>query len=252
MSYCLYKMGSCHVALTLNNICLAECRFTCWNQFTNRRYENEGARIDYILVDACLLQHVQKGDVPALRCGSSTKDPLGENAALCAATANGAFKPVSFEGEGIVTPSQDALDTQFGTPHTGIVYTPPSFSDHVGVSLLMDDACCPHDLILNEQDSVTRKAQPHKAQTSIASFFSKPVGGRTQSSERSFRRFVNCGKAVSEPEKGLRSFFSPLERCGEPQGNGISKRPKLTPNNNGPTVTIKKKKKPSILDHFRK
>ena len=30
----------------------AEGRYTCFNQYTNRRYENEGARIDYILVDA--------------------------------------------------------------------------------------------------------------------------------------------------------------------------------------------------------
>lgn len=217
----------------------------------NRRYENEGARIDYVLVDSCLLQHVQKGDVPTLRCGSSNEDPLGENAALCAATANGAFKPVSFEGEGIVAPSQDALDTQFGTPHTGIVYTPPSFSDHVGVSLLVDDACCPRDLTLNEHDSATRKAQPHKAQTSIASFFLKPLGGRTHSSESSMRRFANCAKTVSEPTKEMKSFFAPREPSDGPQGNGIPKRPKLTPNNNGPKVTTGKKK-PSILDHFRK
>ena len=202
-------------------------------------------------MDACLLQHVQKGDVLALRCASSNEDPLGENAALSAATANGAFKPVSFEGEGIVTPSQDSLDTQFGTPHTGIVYTPPSFSDHVGVSLLVDDATCPRDLTLNEQDSATRKAQPHKAQTSIASFFSKPIGGRIQSSESSTRRFANCAQAVSEPKKGIRSFFAPCEPSDEPQGHGISKRPKLAPNSNGPKMTTGKKK-PSILDHFRK
>jgi hypothetical protein len=123
------------------------------------------------LVDASLLPHVLKGD--ELRCGCSCNhDDDPETAALCAVTANGAFKAVSFQGEGIQTLPQAALDTQFGPPHTGIIYTPPSFSDHVGVSLLVDDTLCCCDLTLNEQDSCTRKAQPHMVQTSIASFFS--------------------------------------------------------------------------------
>ena len=95
----------------------AEGRFTCWHQFTNKRYINEGARIDYGIVDQSIMARIQRG--PGLRCyGSLGKDDhdfaLGEQAALQAATANGLFQPASFGGEGIQTPSQVALDTQFG------------------------------------------------------------------------------------------------------------------------------------------
>ena len=51
----------------------AQGRFTCWNQYTNRRYENEGARIDYILVDRELKDMI---DVPSslqLSCGNEEK-----------------------------------------------------------------------------------------------------------------------------------------------------------------------------------
>jgi hypothetical protein len=96
---------------------------------------------------------------------------LTEEAALVAATANGRFQPVSFEGGGIQEASQEALDSQFGAPHTGMIYTPPSFSDHIAVSLLLDDGLFQTDLLLDANDSSTKKSQPHKLQTSIASFF---------------------------------------------------------------------------------
>lgn len=150
----------------------AQSRFTCWNQYTNGRYENKGCRIDYMLVDKVLLGKVQKGD--ALRCCNySSNQPLGEEAAWHAATASGAFQPASFEGDGISCASERELQTQFGPPHTGIIYTPPSYSDHVATSLLI----CPEEtnggrlLLLNERDPKTKSAQPHKLQRSIASFF---------------------------------------------------------------------------------
>jgi exodeoxyribonuclease III len=150
----------------------AEGRFTCWDQFRNRRYENQGARIDYIIVDKSLLSFVQKGDVPALRCSCKGRhDPNSEEAALCATTANGRFQAVSFNGGGIVEATQDALDSQFGEKHTGIIYTPPSFSDHIATSLLLDDTCCSNDLVLQEDDKTTRAAQPQKKLRTIRSFF---------------------------------------------------------------------------------
>jgi hypothetical protein len=168
----------------------ARDRFTCWHQFTNRRYYNEGSRIDYTLVDRSLLDRVRPGPVQGLRCCElppaerSAVDQqrhhpqhceayhLTEEAALAAATANGRFQPVSFEGGGIQEASREALDSQFGAPHTGMVYTPPSFSDHIAVSLLLDgDGMFRTDLKLDTNDSLTKKSQPHKLQTSIASFF---------------------------------------------------------------------------------
>ena len=181
----------------------ARGRFTVWHQFTNCRYINDGSRIDLTLVDRSLFDHVRKGDVPGLRCcsraGNSAIVKKGENgavpppaapaqqrredgreyhlteeAALAAATANGRFEPASFEGGGIQEVPQETLDSQFeGLPHTGMIYTPPSFSDHIGISLLLDDSGVPgaRGLTLDERDSATRKAQPHKLQKTIASFF---------------------------------------------------------------------------------
>lgn len=151
----------------------AQARFTCWNQNKNRRYVNDGARIDYTLIDQALMPHLLQGE-STLRCCGPVKpgEELMETAAMIAATANGRFQPAAFEGGGMTEASQEALDTQFGPPHTGHVYTPPTFSDHIGVSLLLDDAVLPtRDIVLDTNDTATRKAQPHRQQTSIASFF---------------------------------------------------------------------------------
>jgi hypothetical protein len=43
-------------------------RFTCWDQSTNRRYVNEGSRIDYVLVDGSLLPCLQRGSALAGAC----------------------------------------------------------------------------------------------------------------------------------------------------------------------------------------
>mmetsp|Transcript_10011 Transcript_10011/g.14720 ORF Transcript_10011/g.14720 Transcript_10011/m.14720 type:complete len:583 (-) Transcript_10011:126-1874(-) len=220
----------------------AEGRYTCWCQFTNRRYENEGVRIDYTLVDQSLLKYVLKGNVESLRVCSDQEDPNSEAAAFLAATANGRFQPVSFEGGGIIEASLATLDTQFGTPHTGMIYTPPSFSDHIGVSLLLDDACFSADLTLNETDSATRKAQPHKAQKSIASFFataSAQPSNQKASSASSEQKKLN--KPVPQKRQGMQSFFSAKSTNKRSSGHFIqAKRPKLTTQN----------KKPSVLNHF--
>ena len=166
---------------------IEQARFTCWNQNKNRRYVNAGSRIDYTLIDRSLLPHLQEG-TEMLRCCCQVHRgrELSEEAALCAATANGRFEPVSYEGGGMVEAPQAALDTQFGPPHTGHVYTPPTFSDHVGVSVLLDDAVIPLQPLRLQNNAATRKAQPHKRQTSIASFFQagaptkpKPADGAT-------------------------------------------------------------------------
>lgn len=100
----------------------AKARFTIWDQFRNRRYENQGARIDFTIVDRALLLLVQKG-ADALRCACQGRhDRNSEEAALCAATAGGRFQAVSFDGGGIIEATQAALDTQFGDKHTGIIY----------------------------------------------------------------------------------------------------------------------------------
>lgn len=204
----------------------AEGRYTCWHQFTNKRYTNEGARIDFTLVDSSLAPMIMKGSVSDLRCGCSSKPDTStsakspkhhsnsEAAALCAVTCNGGFQPVSFEGGGIVEATQETLDTQFGTPHTGMIYTPPSFSDHTAISLLLDDECCQCDgqaTVLDEKDPLTRKAQPHKLQKSIASFFSASAPSTSSSVSAAAVSTSTANKGnnslMTKPKKGIHSFL---------------------------------------------
>lgn len=157
-------------------------RFTCWNQYTNRRFENDGNRIDYTLVDKELEPFLRKGAQLRGTCGDEDyNDPYLDRAAFNAVTANGGYKAASFDGSGIANASQDALDSQFGKLHTGMIYTPPSYSDHIAISLLLDDALVQSFVQLDDTDRPTRKAQPHKLQSSIKSFFSD-----------------NCNKKVSD------------------------------------------------------
>ena len=69
-----------------------------------------------------------------------TTDPNTASAALDACTASGHFHPIPFEGGGIAathTPEW-VYSVQFRAPHTGIIYTPPEYSDHVAVSLVSE------------------------------------------------------------------------------------------------------------------
>jgi hypothetical protein len=193
----------------------AVARFTIWDQFRNRRYENQGARIDYTIVDRALLPWVQKG-VESLRCPCQGRhDPNSEEAALCAATAGGRFQAVSFDGGGIIEATQATLDTQFGEKHTGIIYTPPSFSDHIAVSLLLDDACCTFDLSLEEKDKRTRMAQPHKRLQTISSFFASapvPPNGTAATSQKEAASQNQSSAVQKKRKRTMKDFFGDLSR----------------------------------------
>ena len=182
----------------------AEARFTCWDQSTNRRYHNDGVRLDYTIIDRTLLPSVKLA--PSLRCGGKANgeaDFLSEKEALRAATADGRFQPVSFGGGGMSTGmSSEALESQFGSAHTGMVYTPPIFSDHIGVSLLFNDDSCTvkgcQDLQVDPNDQCTRKATPHRLQKTIASFFQ--VGNTAKSSKS-----INAAKGKVLPKRAKQS-----------------------------------------------
>jgi exonuclease III len=243
----------------------AEGRYTCWNQFTNRRYENEGARIDYTIVDGAFAPLIRQGNVNGLRCGCSSAvlsdseslrhEPNSEIAALCAATANAGFKAVSFEGGGIIEASQATLDTQFGPPHTGMIYTPPSFSDHTAISLLLDDECCRvaggSMSALDDNDPPTRKAQPHKAQMSISSFFSAPT-----SSARPSNAKATC-TATRQRKNGIHDFFLSKYGDDERKHNGQGEKKAKISSSSGASfgkkssINSKFIRKDSILNHFQ-
>ena len=171
-------------------------RFTCWDQRTNSRFDNVGVRLDYTMLDKSVSNYIDTDHKKLrLRCCNFPidKDYNTEEASLHAATASGQFQGASFDGGGIVDATQKALDSQFGDKngdgcyttqrHTGIIYTPPSYSDHVAISLLLnDDFYQEHlntPLQLDSKCPFTKKAQPHRSQTSISSFFGKgKVRGR--------------------------------------------------------------------------
>ncbi|GBG23899.1 DNA-apurinic or apyrimidinic site lyase [Hondaea fermentalgiana] len=161
----------------------ARNRFTCWDQYTNRRYENCGARIDYFVMDRDLLPRVaQREHTLRCGCGGATKHAggiIGHAAAKCAATAAGRFQPAAFSGGGLQVASVAALQAQFGAPHNGIIYTPPKYSDHVAVSLClrMQDPHRATHVRLNAEDRATRRAQPHKKQRHITTFFASGTPG---------------------------------------------------------------------------
>jgi len=146
----------------------ADARFTCWDQYRNKRFENCGTRIDYILVDSPLFSaHGSRG--PLLDCGSSFADPNSETAALAAATLGGRYEPSGFAGGGLPPLEEDEYKLHFRPPSTGILYTPPQLSDHIGVSLLLQGLSIID--ATQARDAATLLCQPHKKGRRITDFF---------------------------------------------------------------------------------
>ena len=122
----------------------ARDRFTCWDQSRNKRFVNVGTRIDYIFVTDGLKHYLYNGPVecsyteaesPQVNVAevndTSRKGPLAD------ATANGRWRP-STDPMREFASSEIAHQHQFERtkyPHTGMVYTPPQYSDHIAVSL---------------------------------------------------------------------------------------------------------------------
>jgi len=246
----------------------AEARFTCWHQMKNMRYSNAGGRIDFTLVDKALLTHVELNNNVLLRCGRSNPhdNPLGEEAALLAATASGLFVPGTFAGGGIADATKRALDTQFaGKAHSGMIYTPPSYSDHIAVSLLMKNSfgveCAGNGELSLGGDASTRKAQPHKKQRSVASFFSAAGSKSSSTSSGSVSSSLSSScsgekRAIisqdinnykSSKKKSIHSYF------GEPKGKS-TKECSGNPNSTKSASSNKKSYTPrnSVLKHFGK
>jgi hypothetical protein len=254
----------------------AEGRFTCWHQQKNKRYTNEGGRIDFTLVDQTLLDHVDTNS-DNLRCGNTKSpphnDPNSEEAALMACTSNGLYQAPSFAGGGIAQLSKRALDSQFGIPHTGMIYTPPSYSDHIAISLLMkkefNDDVVGH-LTLQSNPS-TRKSQPHKKQKSIASFLCAP-GGATAAKKKpaaasstSLSSSTTTGAGLKRPLEddskdskptNLKSYFGDKKKAASSLSSASSKTSSSAntakgKQDNGDNNN-KKPKKNSLFNHFGK
>lgn len=139
---------------------------------------NDGARIDYILVDKDFFEahgrHGSELDGPLDPTG--TKDTSSEHAALHMGTAGGLWEPAPYDGSGMAEASRAVYDSQFVEPHTGIIYTPPKYSDHVATSLVLDVDLAGPRLV---RTSAVAKTQPHAAQQSIAAMFSSANARQT-------------------------------------------------------------------------
>jgi hypothetical protein len=157
-------------------------RFTCWNQYTNKRFENLGARIDYILAPRAMSWPPSApatagatGAVVApggLDVGGTQHASDSAAAALAAATAGGRWRGADFGGGGLTDGRrEDYFLHARRAPHTGIVYTPPQYSDHVGVSALLAfdfDAPPPPPA----ERKIEAGAQPHMRKLKERSFMS--------------------------------------------------------------------------------
>lgn len=155
-------------------------RFTCWNQMMNLRYSNNGTRLDYILCDARTAEDLVATPTSDL-VGATAKHAghTGE-AAHNAATHCGRWEPAprraladgSCPGLSWQEGDMELNNSQFYVPHTGMLYTPPCYSDHVPVcALFRDRGFLRGTLLVDEKD--TRKCTPWVSQPGLASFFGR-------------------------------------------------------------------------------
>ncbi|CAE8701589.1 unnamed protein product, partial [Polarella glacialis] len=154
----------------------AEERFTCWDQYRNKRHDNEGSRIDYVLVDRSFFaQYAVRG---AGLDAQRHPRPECAAAALAAAKLGGLSQPSPFAGGGMPELFQDEYFAQFRAdsegPSTGMVYTPPQLSDHIAVTLLLQALPCQGQIHCDgsaPRDPATARCQPHRSTRRITDFF---------------------------------------------------------------------------------
>ncbi|CAE7255006.1 unnamed protein product, partial [Symbiodinium sp. CCMP2456] len=147
----------CHGAACLG-------RYTQWNQTANSRFSNIGARLDYILCDTSMQKHLVRTPTSEL-AGSSPLHAAetaeaAQNAATCfgawhSAPACGRLRASKTDDDGLGLQKDDMRlnNSQFRSPHTGILYTPPRYSDHVAVCAHFEGLCLGGVVALSEAES---------------------------------------------------------------------------------------------------
>ena len=209
----------------------AKYRFTCFNQLENKRYTNEGSRIDFILVDKAMEKNIVVNESRHLDVGKKSTDDIdefGEVAAWHAATFSDEYKAVGFQGGGLVNDYTDrAVNSLFGEQEC-MLNTLPCLSDHIAISVILSGleegvAGGLGSLKLEKGNKKTREAQPHKAQMKLASFFGGGGGGggRSSSSSSSFKSsVVPMQQNKKKSTKSVSNFF------GAGGGGGAKKKQK--------------------------
>lgn len=161
-------------------------------------------------------------------------DPYSEEAALRAGTLDNHFKPVPMTGGGLPDSRREVYDHHLSRPpHTGIVYTPPQYSDHIAVSVLIDRRAIERWYDpgrANFRDGRTKQCQPHLAQADLMSMWagakpskpsSKPLSNANANANttdgagaRSGAQCASLGK--SKAKGGL--AFAPVAKRPKPNG----------------------------------
>jgi exodeoxyribonuclease III len=178
--------------------------YTCWDQYRNKRYENEGNRIDYIFVDASLAPLVAVDSAMAAltlpTCSAKGGDaddntPRDAGRSAPAAAADGEGNPTESSRENIVC-GFSGLTRRLGIARatsqgryvaapssgggieklrdvdkmllfdngrhqrTGLWITPPQFSDHIGVTLLLRRSAMSSASLLQPRPAGTAVVDP--------------------------------------------------------------------------------------------
>jgi len=175
----------------------AQDRFTSWGiQHHNLRYANHGSRLDYVISDRATFDEcVVKSSSSSLPGGVAAQGEESEGEAVEATSSRAAANAATHfdgwhaaavsgvaqgDGLGLQTDNMRLNDTQFPSkPFTGLIYTPPSYSDHIAVSVLFKGELVKAPGGNSEiaakcfvaEPSHTKQSQPWLAQPSIASFF---------------------------------------------------------------------------------
>jgi hypothetical protein len=225
----------------------ARDRFTCWHQYTNQRYVNSGSRIDFVLLDECLVQFLRKGG-DLYGTSDACPDADSPQAARNACVAHGLWRQAAYDGSGIDSGTRQANDAQFVPPHTGIIYTPPRFSDHVAVSALLDDAIFDPSSSSSSSSSSsqgrlfpskhTRATQPHRKQKSISSFFGS---GSAHDAHLASAPTTSTSTKTSSSSSSSSSRFGAVKRKKKGSSHALKapkkKKKKRGPPPNNSTIT---------------
>ena len=213
----------------------AERRATCWSQYTNERYINNGRRIDYTLVDRAFFdQYAMRGEAP-LSTGGSELDANSAEAALAACTLNGLYQQVSFHGGGMQELVLPQFNAQFQPPGTNLLYTPPQLSDHIGTTLLLRSGAI-GQVAPAKYDAATRKCQPHQQTPSITSFFGQKAAVKPDASakatcdSRAVKRKACAGVAA---ESNKKTAFGAISRAKPKKPPAAAPKKKTIPTTKG-------------------
>mmetsp|Transcript_98918 Transcript_98918/g.235992 ORF Transcript_98918/g.235992 Transcript_98918/m.235992 type:complete len:520 (-) Transcript_98918:51-1610(-) len=158
----------------------AKERSTCWLRQANLRHCNMGSRLDYILCDKTLHKHLVCTPTSKLAGASEACPAHTAEAALNAATNFGRWHGAhqvqrGKEGGGLSLQQDDMKlnDSQFRLPHTGIIYTPPKYSDHIPVSACFSGLALSSSTKSPISEEANKRTRPWTSQASLGSFFTK-------------------------------------------------------------------------------